>query len=219
HEYRVFWGESPPSQAGDIYIGYGLISDQAVQENRRRAAARTTMLPKVLEGLQLQREYAQRFPEQAQQALAASCQHALQPSTGDAAWFGATGQANASNQQMLAEMCASSGHASLRLLCERAQSKQSSAGALAQRAQAQAVQRNQDHARQRREDLEMQQICASSDVLRYYDRLRRQAELSALDMETMGRLAFWEIRAAYEDGQGKAACWVTLRWPGLSQAR
>lgn len=224
HEFRVDFGRNPPAYAGELYVGYGLISQRAQEDNARYAQARQTMLPPRMAALDEQAARAREQPQAASEALQRSCAAYQQAPDGRSAYAGEVGALQASNAQMLAEMCRKPDSDAMRRLCEHAAGKSQGADAASLQRQARIISQRAEaassgktSASQRRLDGEMQGICARGDVQALIERRKREATLLALDQETLAGLKFWEIRAAYDDGARRSHCWRTIQWGGQAQ--
>jgi len=216
-------GKSLPGNEVAIHIGYGLVSEQARQETARRSRATQTILPRVLAGLQQEQERARQHPEEAAQALGIACRSRGNPGadSGVTALTGEEGAVFAANQSGLQSLCATA-DGPMAAVCQLANAQQHRATAVAT-AKAGAIassraQASGGSAGKRKEDPEMDGICARRDFDAWIARRARDAQLQAKDTENMARAGVWDLRSAVDDASSRGLCWKVIEWQGSSHS-
>lgn len=215
HEWRKNFGTQPPQMDGVIYVGYGLISQEAQEKTIRLSNATKTMLPTIENNLKRELENARLYPDSARRALASSCGSALPSSPGHVA-----GDYDATLDAMLRNTCSSmSQSADLRQICDNMRSNNKRASDRAKetadrvrQAQAKIAEAGGGGGGGRILDEEMKGICERGDIEAYYARKLRDARLQAQDLEAISKAGAWELGAAMKDSSARGLCWSVLQW-------
>ena len=223
YSFAYNFGESLPANPGAIHIGYGVVSDEARQETAKRSRATQIILPTVLAGLQREQERAKQRPEEAAQALGIACRSRGNPGadSGMTALMGEEGAVFAANQGGMQSLCAAA-DGPMAAVCQLSGVQQHRANALAA-SKAGSIASNRAQASggsagKRKEDPEMDGICARRDFDGWIARRARDAEVQAKDTENMARAGVWDLRSAIDDASARGLCWKVIEWQGSSNS-
>jgi len=224
YEFTYFIGPTLPKSPESIYIGYGVISEEARRQTELRSNATKTILPRILTNLKQEQERAKEYPEEAARALDVACRAMDNPGAGSGmtALMGEENRLFSANLEGLRSLCAKA-TGPMAVVCQMSEEQQKRANAVAA-SKASAIAANREKASGSREkasdssagkrtkDPEMDEICARGDFDGWIAKQAREAELQAKDTEEIARAGVFDFRSATEDAAERGLCWKVIEF-------
>jgi len=217
------FGDTLPSSLDSIYVGYGVVSEEARRQTEIRSNATKTTLPRILTNLKQEQERAKERPSEAVQALAVACRTRgnLVVDSGLTALVGEESKIFSANLRALQSLCAKASGPMV-TLCQISEAQQKRANALAlSKASAIAADREKvlgSSTRKGARDPEMDDICARGDFDGWIAKRARDAEMQAKDTEGIARAGVWDFSSAIEDSSRRGLCWRVVELGSVNKS-